>query len=353
MAPVTPPNFTDRSRGGATAKPKANRKWGTHSQQSSLQFLSQVWQFSFLDDSKLPCVSPGEDKVIARTKSEKGKESRGKSSPTSVSSLLSMHLQWRLYKKNAAETEFMQGEISSTCLQCTWKARYPLSTAWTTSVPSLHRMSRVALYLYTYIHAGLTAGCRYLDHIYHMTVKWVGSSFTPQQERRPCNQNARGNPDASQNPYKISRAGPKSGDIRSRPMDVIMFSVLVFLDQITQITAVNVDVRVASGSMPLSGAPQGAKPNGTREASKPTVATLNFNTARVNKRTYRRAYARSVRQGGAFYRGQWRESTWFQPTSVRPVYLHKRRTETSKDKKHFRVLSWNAGGLSPSVFQEL
>ena len=35
------------------------------------------------------------------------------------------------------------------------------------------------------------------------------------------------------------------------------------------------------------------------------------------------------------------------------LYLHKRRTATSKDLQHFRVLSWDAGGLSQSVFQEL
>ena len=195
-----------------------------------------------------------------------------------------------------------------------------MSTTWTTPVPSLHRMSRAALHLCIYIHASLTVGRRYLTHIYHIIMTSAGRPFTQQQERRPCTTYAQGDTDASQNLYKISRTGPKSGDIRSRPVDVVMFSVLMFLNQITQITAANVDERVASGSMLLSGAPQGAKPNGTREASMPTVATLNFNTSRINKRTYRRAYARAVRQGGAFYRGRWRESTWFQPTPIRPVY---------------------------------
>ena len=86
----------------------------------------------------------------------------------------------------------------------------------------------------------------------------------------------------------------------------------------------------------------------------PTVATINFNTARIQKRTYRRAYARSVRQGGAYYRGQWRDYSWFQPADIRPVYLHKRRLgHRPVDRKHYRVLTWNAGGLSQSVFQEL
>ncbi|CAE7257373.1 unnamed protein product [Symbiodinium sp. CCMP2592] len=92
-----------------------------------------------------------------------------------------------------------------------------------------------------------------------------------------------------------------------------------------------------------------AKQVGSREAINPVLQT---GISRCVKRSYKRAYARSCREGGAFYRGTWRSHQWFQPTSFRTQSLPRLQPRQPKGRS-LSTLTWNAGGLHASIFREL
>ena len=361
--PSTPPTYTDRTRGGATAKPKPNRKCESQLLQPPL-FLAVaaqhcMWHAFFWARDFVRPGDPGDDtvKVTSRDSQENRHQDRllyTTSGP--LSWLRSSPVEQQLRpenKKTATIPEYEHGDTKAIGLRTMWLARYAMSTTLTTTAQSLHIFSRTS---WIRVCMNYNLGHRYLTQFCSSIATTPAGSFSSslQQPTPQRDQQSQGPTEADITTSKYSRTGPKSGDIHRRHANTSRFSLMLLLTRITTALSVNVDARVASGSMPLSGAPQGAKPNGTREASMPTVATINFNTARIQKRTYRRAYARSVRQGGAYYRGQWRDYSWFQPADIRPVYLHKRRLgHRPVDRKHYRVLTWNAGGLSQSVFQEL
>ena len=115
--------------------------------------------------------------------------------------------------------------------------------------------------------------------------------------------------------------------------------------------AVNVDVRVGGLAATPPGASSGAKPSGIREASVPTLERAD--PTRIAKRTYHRAYARAVRQGGSYYQGRWHELSWYQKTRIQPVCVPRTRQVRSPAGHHIRVCTWNAGGLTRPTFQEL
>ena len=74
---------------------------------------------------------------------------------------------------------------------------------------------------------------------------------------------------------------------------------------------------------------------------------------RIFKRTYHRAYARAVRQGGSYYQGRWRDLTWYQKIRIKPVYAPRTRQSSTTAGQHIRVCTWNAGGLTRTTFQEI
>ena len=148
-----------------------------------------------------------------------------------------------------------------------------------------------------------------------------------------------------------SRTGPKSGHIHRHKQSAVLFRLIVFLLHVLPLRAVNVDVRVGGLAATPPGASSGAKPSGIREASVPELERAD--PTRIAKRTYRRAYARAVRQGGSYYQGRWRELSWYQKTKIQPVCVPRTRQVRSAAGHHIRVCTWNAGGLTRPTFQEL
>ncbi|CAE7485339.1 unnamed protein product, partial [Symbiodinium sp. CCMP2456] len=70
------------------------------------------------------------------------------------------------------------------------------------------------------------------------------------------------------------------------------------------------------------------------------------------KRSYKRAYARSCREGGAWYRGLWRPYKWFSTTTIRTQAMS-RISRTPPTARALKVLTWNSGGLHSQVLREL
>ena len=146
------------------------------------------------------------------------------------------------------------------------------------------------------------------------------------------------------------RVGPKSNHVhgcRSRTNLTILFSLLLW-SCIVPAQSVNVDVRVDVDPTRTSEA-IAAKHVGSREAQPPLRVKDISSCA---KRTYRRAYARACREGGAFYKGQWRAHPWFQPVAIRTRALPNSHRTASRQQS-LRTLTWNAGGLHSQVFREL
>ena len=144
--------------------------------------------------------------------------------------------------------------------------------------------------------------------------------------------------------------GPKS-DRASRCMPRAIFTcLLLFLACIQPCQSARTDVRVGGPATVPPEVPSGTKPRGLREASVPTQE--HSDKTRITKRTYGRAYAKAARQGGSFYRGKWREFQWFQKTRVGSVQLP-RQKQADFDMHSIRTMTWNAGGLTKPVLQEL
>ena len=99
-----------------------------------------------------------------------------------------------------------------------------------------------------------------------------------------------------------SRVGPKSDRARVslfRTRATPLFYYLILWSHLISVGSVSVDVRVDVDPTRTSETDM-AKHVGYREALQP-VST--YDLPRTAKRSYRRAYARSCRQGGAFYKG--------------------------------------------------
>ena len=147
------------------------------------------------------------------------------------------------------------------------------------------------------------------------------------------------------------RVGPKSdrtrvGSTRTNVVPILLG--LIFWLHIVPVNSVSADVRVDVDPTRTSEAVT-AKHVGYREALQPGNT---YDLPRAAKRSYRRAYARSCRQGGAFYKGVWRPHSWYRPVQIttRPVGTTVR---PHKNTKALRTLTWNAGGLHAQVFREL
>ena len=118
-------------------------------------------------------------------------------------------------------------------------------------------------------------------------------------------------------------------------------------------------VRVGSEPTALPGAQNGrldsevttrAKPSGNPSFSGPYLGA-------VRKRAFKRACDRAAIRGGTYYRGTWHTARALQAMRVQPGIQHREtpRQEHARGRgtPRVHVLSWNAGGLSLAMFDEL
>ena len=144
-----------------------------------------------------------------------------------------------------------------------------------------------------------------------------------------------------------SRSGPNSGRVCCRTVSSLQLGLIVIMLNIQVVTAANIDARVGVYPSMIPGAVE-AKREGHRVAQLPKQAGFS----QCSKRSYRRAFARACREGGAFYRGTWRSRQWFRPVQIQTKALP-RAKPTDKTTKALRILTWNSGGLHSQVFREL
>ncbi|CAE7573790.1 unnamed protein product [Symbiodinium sp. CCMP2592] len=129
--------------------------------------------------------------------------------------------------------------------------------------------------------------------------------------------------------------------------------LLILLVSVRSTLSVNTDARVdiSAGAMSgVGGLNLPAKPVSSRRALPPEAEST---LSRSGKRSYARAYARSCREGGAHFRGRWRPHTWFQPRHVPPQHVPKTTASSQPGPDSWKILTWNSGGLTAQVYQEL
>ena len=108
------------------------------------------------------------------------------------------------------------------------------------------------------------------------------------------------------------------------------------------------DARVEATPTVASGVASAAKSSGARKASEPT----HVQPSRCVKRSFNRTYTQACKHGGSYYKGRWHEMSWFRGAQLRPQFLRPHRPVTPNHHVHWRVFSWNSGGLTTSVYQE-
>ena len=101
-----------------------------------------------------------------------------------------------------------------------------------------------------------------------------------------------------------------------------------------------------------------AKPSGNLDFSGPYLGV-------VRKRAYKRACDRAALRGGTYYRGVWHTARSLQAlrvspvkeecpaTAAKPARVRTRARPANAVPSRVHVLSWNAGGLSLAMFDEL
>ena len=149
---------------------------------------------------------------------------------------------------------------------------------------------------------------------------------------------------------QLNWAGPNSGRGLGRRSTSFTLMLLIFLICIQQ-SAGAVDARVDAGATPATEITEHVsvvKPSGTRRASAP----LTHETPRHVKRSYLRASARALRQGGAWYKGFWRGAKWFETSAIKTQGIG-RRPSFKSEPRAWHVVTWNASGLTIPTFQEL
>ena len=174
-------------------------------------------------------------------------------------------------------------------------------------------------------------------------------------------------PDSPPRTLPRSRLGPKSETsrrasqtslFRSVRVSFLLFCIAQFLLQPAG------GVRVAADSTPAAGVDQQQAPSGSsRRAAKPSgisdIRTQPAYTA-ARKRSFRRAMVRAQAQGSTWYRG--RQLTLQQlsgtrgraDTSSQPRRHRQSAVESAGVRSDFPcILSWNVGGLSNSILDEL
>ena len=155
--------------------------------------------------------------------------------------------------------------------------------------------------------------------------------------------------------------GPKSGE-RSRitpARPTWPGRMVVWLIQI-QISAGTLDARVVTSAQGVTGAGLDPSTEAIRVPAKPSLGTQATHAShprsstRVHKRTFARALRRAQLNGGAWYRGKWIRPDPRIPFIAQNTREHVRaRTPAQGSSRHYRVLSWNTGGLGGGLYDEL
>ena len=252
------------------------------------------------------------------------------------------------HQKNAIALSNVRGDTRPTCNRCCWVSRYSTSACLTTTVLALHRMTCISLLMGLCIlfrffcKLALTISISQADNCIYLprcsTIVTTYSS-TPSFE-------------ATGKAAAISCTGPKSGDAHTRPRASFILLLILISVQITPIQSVCIDARVDADTTAASGAGRHgllAKRSGIQRT---IVSAALPDSTKAGKRSYRRAYARAVRMGGTPYKGRWRPLSWFTPRYIVPQHVG-RRPVTHVSAHAWKILSWNAGGLTKEVFQEL
>ena len=170
--------------------------------------------------------------------------------------------------------------------------------------------------------------------------------------------------------------GPKSKGVRrdqtasTKPFSLGRF-VLLFVILTGQFSSVT-GVRVAASPMGAAEAAQQNHRIDQGSAAKPHGYPLTVSGAphtRAGKRSYRRACARAQRsqQGGTWYKGRWLTANALRATPssrTQPVSKHQRRCAATRSvqasavsragsKQSISVFTWNCGGLSTGLMDEI
>ena len=155
--------------------------------------------------------------------------------------------------------------------------------------------------------------------------------------------------------------GPKSGE-RSRitpARPTWPGRMAVWLIQI-QPSAGTLDARVVTSARGVTGAGSDPSTEAFRVPAKPSLGTQATHAShprsstRVHKRTYARALRRAQLNGGAWYRGKWIGPDPRIPSAAQNTHKHVRASATAQgSSRHYRVLSWNTGGLGGGLYDEL
>ena len=138
-----------------------------------------------------------------------------------------------------------------------------------------------------------------------------------------------------------------------------LFRRLLFLFLLQSNVLPVTGVRVGSEPTALPGAQNGGLDNEVTFCAKPS-GNPNFSgpyLGAVRKRAYKRACDRAAIRGGTYYRGTWHTARALQALRVQPAMNRRepQRREPARGRSASRVhvLSWNAGGLSLAMFDEL
>ena len=128
----------------------------------------------------------------------------------------------------------------------------------------------------------------------------------------------------------------------------------------TQISAGTLDARVVTSAQGVTGAGLDPSTEAIREPAKPPLGTQATyksrprSSTRVHKRTYARALRRAHLNGGAWYRGKLIEPDPKVQAIPRTKHQHGcTKTPSQGCSKHYRVFSWNTGGLGGGLYDEV
>ena len=355
IAPHTPPNFTDRNRGGATAKPKTNRKCAPQLFMGAAHLGHNQHLFLLIDCfTQALRIHSGADVVIARHSSvsfgcdfNRG-QGRGKNALTfSVTATDSCNAVSTWHQKNANMPGCKQGAVDTTCQIMTRLARYSTWTSSSAPAHSLLCISQTALICILCLTAcGPRRFCSQIHQV-AVTLQAHHQLITSEQADHTSNVQA-----TSGRTVSAGRIGPKSGGTHKMLGAKFLVWLIWFSLRMQPAVSVCVDARVDADTTAASEAKRHgllAKHSGTQRT---ITSKAQMDPTKVGKRSYRRAYARAVRMGGTPYKGHWRPLSWFTPRHIVPQFVG-RRPDHERSAKAWRVLSWNAGGLTKEVFQEL
>ena len=226
-------------------------------------------------------------------------------------------------------------------LTITWMARYSFCTTSSTR--------RVAsdTDLITEASRCCHTVCRsYIRKIHFITGLYLQAG--PEQSHQLAPASRRTQTGRQDDNKKASRAGPKSGRASGRHLRRALFIICSYALLSIAETG-STDARVEANPTVPSGVASATKSSGARKASEPT----HVQPSRCVKRSFNRAYTQACKHGGSYYKGRWHETSWFRGAQLRPQFLRPHRPVTPNHHVHWRVFSWNSGGLTTSVYQEL